>query len=63
MPTQQTPTLDRSDYRNENGLAAWWSKDGAWHVARWEQDGAERWTHEAYDTREQAIAALAKEAA
>jgi len=24
---------DRDEYRSENGVAAWWQKDGAWHVA------------------------------
>jgi hypothetical protein len=56
-------TEDRSEYRDENGIAAWWVKDGAWHVARPVQDGHINpgnllWTAEAFDTREQAITAL-----
>jgi len=24
---------DRTEYRSEKGIAAWWQKDGAWHTA------------------------------
>ena len=63
MTTQHT--LNRDDYRNDNGLATWWSKDGLWHVARPIPDGHINpgnllFTNEEFKTREEAIAALAK---
>ena len=24
---------DRTEYRSKKGVAAWWQKDGAWHIA------------------------------
>lgn len=51
----------REDYRAANGLASWWEKDGAWHIAYPEVPGGPLlWTANAYDTRDEAIAALAK---
>lgn len=64
MTTQRTkintPPV-REDYQSTFGLASWWEKDGAWHIAIPEK-GMEGffWTADAYDTREQAIAALEK---
>jgi len=49
--------IDRSEFRNENGLARWWQKDGAWHVARHTGDQL-LWTNESYRTRDEAVAAL-----
>lgn len=48
---------NREDYAGPNGLASWWKKDGAWHIALPTPDGL-RWTADQYNTREQAIAAL-----
>jgi hypothetical protein len=57
------PALDRSEFQNKNGLARWWSKDGAWHVARPIPNGHINpgnllFTEESYATREEAVAAL-----
>ena len=47
------------DYRAPNGIAAFWSKDGCYHVARPSPvDGIIRWTGEEYDTLQGAIEAL-----
>ena len=63
------PTLDRSDYRSPKGLASWWSKDGAWHIALPAIDpdpvtglrnGGFLWTGYPYPTRDAAIAAIEK---
>ena len=56
----------RSDYKSDKGIAAWWQKDGAWHIALPCADpnpegyatGGFRWTETSYDTRSQAIAAI-----
>ena len=61
--------LDREEYRNSNGVAAWWQKDGAWHVARprefngsdIETAGGEKgffWTDESYNSKIEAVEAL-----
>lgn len=50
----------RCDFRNENGVAAWWEKDGAWHVARPTGDGSVLWTDEIYRSRVEAISALVR---
>jgi hypothetical protein len=62
MTTNRTPTRTppvREDYSSQSGLASWWQKDGAWHIAVAEEgrDGL-FWTADAFDTRDQAIAAL-----
>lgn len=60
--TQRTPIRTppvREDYESPFGLASWWQKDGAWHIALPTPEGL-RWTADAYDTREQAIEALNK---
>ena len=53
--------MDRSEYRSDTGIAAWWQKDGAWHIAIPEpgRDGF-YWTPQQFGTREQAIEALNK---
>ena len=59
--------LDRSDYTSEKGVAGWWAKDGAWHIALPCPDpdpatglrtGGFRWTGAQFSTREAAIEAL-----
>jgi hypothetical protein len=52
----------RADYRNQNGCAAWWDKDGLWHVARPTGDGSLLWTDEEFRSRVEAVAALQKAA-
>lgn len=51
--------MDRTEYRSDKGVVAWWPKDGAWHIAIPEQ-GREGffWTAEQFDTKEDAIRAL-----
>lgn len=60
-------TLDRSDYRSANGIASWWTKDGAWHIAlpapeidpkTGLRSGGFLWTATGYNTREEAVAAI-----
>ena len=55
---------DRTDYRSSKGIASWWQKDGAWHVALPMPDldpepglktGGFLWTSDQYDTRDEAI--------
>ncbi len=50
---------DRTDYKSDKGVAAWWSKDGAWHIAIQEsgRDGF-FWGAEQFATKEDAIKAL-----
>jgi len=48
----------RLDYREKNGLATWWQKDGAWHVALpnpKKPGNTLFWTDKSFSTREQAI--------
>lgn len=51
---------DRTDYISPAGIASWWAKDGAWHIAitKLGQEGF-YWTDDAYETRSDAIAAIA----
>ena len=51
-----------ADYINDNGLARWWQKDGAWHIARPDpmRGTSQYWTDESFSSRDEAIAALAK---
>ena len=53
-------TSDREDYRSENGLAAFWQKDGAWHIALPDQfkNGELYWTGVPYPSKEAAIKAI-----
>lgn len=62
-------TTDRNDFTSPRGIARWWSKDGAWHIARPCPDpdpatglktGGFRYDHSAYDSRDEAILALEK---
>lgn len=57
----------RADFESPKGIARWWSKDGAWHIALPAVDpdpktglrnGGFLWTADCYDTREGAIAAI-----
>jgi hypothetical protein len=59
--------VPRDDYKSERGIAAWWPKDGAWHIALPCADpdpttglrtGGFRWTAKGYSTRESAINAI-----
>jgi hypothetical protein len=59
---------DRTEFRAANGIAAWWAKDGAWHIALPCPDpnpanglrtGGFQWTGTPYNTREEAIEAIA----
>lgn len=60
-PAAFTPGPDRSEYKCETGCVSWWSKDGAWHIAIAEEGRKGfYWTAEQFQTREQAITALAK---
>ena len=51
---------DRTEYTSENGIARWWIKDGAWHIATPDPNRDNRlfWTDDDYATREQAIRAI-----
>ncbi len=60
-----TELENRQDYQSEHGLARWWGKDGAWHIAlpsRAPQTGLKtnvfRYTEDSYSTRDAAIAAI-----
>jgi hypothetical protein len=66
-----TPTLDRADYNSPQGIASWWQKDGAWHIALPCADsdpktglrtGGFRWTGEQFNFRQDAIAAIERAA-
>ena len=59
--TRHTARPNRAEYRDANGSASWWSKDGAWHIALPEpgRDGF-FWTATQYATRADAVAAIAK---
>lgn len=57
----------RADFESPNGIARWWAKDGAWHIAlpavnpdpqTGLNNGGFLWTADPYDTREEAIAAI-----
>jgi len=50
-------TEDRHDYESDQGRAAWWSKDGMWHVALPEKGlaGGFYWQDEAFHTKQEAI--------
>jgi hypothetical protein len=52
---------NRIDYRSERGVASWWAKDGAWHVALPEpgRDGF-FWTAQQFKSREDAINAISE---
>jgi hypothetical protein len=52
----------RKDYKSDCGIAAWWQKDGAWHIAlpatnRFGEPDM-LWTPDQYNTREEAIDAI-----
>jgi hypothetical protein len=55
-------TLIHEEFKNENGVATWWEKDGLWHIARpgtnMYGEPALMWTFDQFETREEAIAAL-----
>jgi hypothetical protein len=62
-----TELQNRENYRSEHGLALWWTKDGAWHIARPCPDpdpesglktGGFRYAEGSYATREEAISAI-----
>jgi len=71
-PTAQSsrPRIEmksREDYKSEKGIAAWWPKDGGWHIAlpavnRFGQMDM-LWTYDQYPSRESAIAAIEQSAA
>ena len=57
----------RDDYKSPQGIASWWQKDGAWHIALPCTDpdpktglrtGGYRWTTSQYDSRDNAIRAI-----
>ena len=55
--------IDRTDYHTPNGMAGWWCKDGAWHIATPEKSTVTGrmellWQPGLYNSRESAIAAL-----
>ena len=54
-----TQPSDRTDYKCDAGIARWWAKDGAWHIAV-HLSGREGlfWTAAQYKTRDEAITAL-----
>lgn len=56
--------MNRKEYRTDKGIANWWQKDGAWHIALPCPDpdmetglktGGYRYTADSYNTREEAI--------
>ena len=50
---------DRSEYRCEHGVVAWWSKDGAWHIAKRENGSKDfYWSAHQYKSKDEAISAL-----
>jgi len=62
-----TESLDRSEYRTAQGVAAWWPKDGLWHVALPCADpnpenglrtGGFKWSDLEFDTRNEAVTAI-----
>lgn len=57
-----TNPLARAEYRSAAGIVRFWTKDGAWHVARPNPLSTNRdnffWTDESYRTRDEAIVAL-----
>ena len=55
--------MNREEYRSEKGVAAWWQKDGAWHIAL-PESGREGffWTDTEYPDRDSAVAAIDKTA-
>ena len=57
----------RAEYRSAKGIARWWAKDGAWHIALPAPDpdpvtglsnGGFLYTDDNFDSRESAIAAI-----
>ena len=61
MKYDETPrTLDKRDIITPEAHAVFWTKDGAWHVARPDPSRGQGmfWTYEAYSTREEAAEAL-----
>jgi len=51
--------MDRTEYRSNEGVAAWWAKDGAWHIALPEQGrNGFFWTAEQFTSKEAAIKAI-----
>lgn len=57
-----TQSENRTEYRSEHGIAAWWSKDGAWHIAlpvdKNGTSGNFRWADAQYNSRDEAIEAI-----
>lgn len=57
-----TNPLTRDEYSSPAGIVRFWTKDGAWHVARPNPLSTNRdnffWTDESYRTRDEAIVAL-----
>lgn len=61
----KTKAIDRTEYRSAKGIAAWWAKDGAWHIALpcpeivdGLRTGGFRWTAAQFNDRDAAIAAI-----
>ena len=56
---------DRTEYRSSNGIAAWWQKDGLWHIAipcphivNGLKTGGFMWTEHEFRNRDSAINAI-----
>lgn len=56
-------TADRSKYVSKKGVAAFWTKDGLWHIALPDPERGDSmyWTDKAFYTRDEAIAAINEE--
>ena len=67
MNTKDKPTAKaeaRKEYRSQEGIVAWWEKDGAWHIALPCPDpdpetglktGGYKWTEGQFTSREAAV--------
>ena len=63
----KTQPEDRTEFRSPKGIASWWAKDGAWHIALPCADpdpstglrtGGFRWTAAGFSTRAAAVAEI-----